>query len=33
MLHLRTLVIVTNADGAIRCHALSPETFQGGGTR
>lgn len=31
MLRLRTLIIVTDADGAIRCQTLGPETFQGGG--
>ena len=27
------LIIVTNADGAIRRQALGPEAFQGSGTR
>lgn len=32
MLRLRTLIIITNANGTIRGHALGPETFQRGST-
>lgn len=33
MLRLRTLIIVTDANGAIRRHAFGPEAFQGSGPR